>query len=102
MVFCAIAFIQVSQTPAGKARTVGAETSAPLRAGLDFAGHARLGLAAIIASAAGAPVPVAQKSVAEAAVHAARSDEGGRIQTLRWGSYRHRSPFRIPLLVRLT
>jgi len=76
-----VSLVQTTQTLTGKASAVGgAEASASCLASLDLAGNACLALSAVITSAARAPVPAAQKRVAEAAIHATGGDKGGLAQ----------------------
>jgi hypothetical protein len=73
-----VALVQSTQALTRKTRAVAAEiTAAPasLVAVFDFAGNASLRLSAIVAAAARAGIPIAQKGATEAAIHAARRDQ---------------------------
>ena len=77
----AISLVQLTESLARKARTAGAEIPASRLAILDPAGDAGLGFASIVAPATRASIPASQKGVAEAAIHAARGNEGRLAQT---------------------
>jgi hypothetical protein len=77
-VFGAVTLVEAAQAFAGKVAAAGAEIATPLPAGLDFAGHAGLALAAVVAPAAGARIPAALEGEAEPAIHAARGHQGSR------------------------
>jgi hypothetical protein len=78
-----VALVQSTQAFARETRAVAAEicaSAASLSAVFDFARDASLRLAAIVAAAARAGIPGAQKAATEAAIHAARRNERGRIE----------------------
>jgi hypothetical protein len=73
-----VSLVQSTQALTRKTRAVEAEitaASASRFAIFDFAGNASLRLSAIVAAAARAGIPIAQKGATEAAIHAARRDQ---------------------------